>query len=438
MDAANREHAYFRGCHLSHADYFRRWVNQESIRGRDTNEDSDYENENGHSKSIEAENVATREWDIDGNLAQFYFRRAINELPNLQNITYGDYRALAFDGETYANLCRRLFDQTVCPSVSFADEDAGTNFLDFWNDLTACRRAWTSLSIGRHPFETSYADQGKTYPGEVPRFSTQSDVEMNYDMLFMQLECPKLQVRSLRLPALVTDVEDIDELGRLSERFGQGLVDLDLGSTSFCIYAMPQAGLAAESYDILRPLLIPSQPDFANLRSITLRGFVFDVAMMQDFLLGLARTLRTLRLIDCFCRDSYDAFDSFAKDTIAPALTLTGVELYGLRFDDPTSNSIDRWIRFNNEQYLAMRREGRILDEEFPVMRMNNRVWTTEALRKRGFAINMNMVARWPYDRFELEATILDGRANRVARHVRTPPALSARSYWYDVQMFYA
>jgi hypothetical protein len=90
-----------------------------------------------------------------------------------------------------------------------------------------------------------------------------------------------------------------------------------------------------------------------------------------------------------------------------------------------------------NEQFNAIRRDDRILDEEFPVTRPNNRVWDTEALKKRGKAMNMDMVSSWPYERFELEATMLGGRANKVARHVRTPPALSARSYWYDVQMFY-
>lgn len=235
---------------------------------------------------------------------------------------------------------------------------------------------------------------------------------------------------------MVTDV-GIDDLGRLSEKSGQGLVELDLGTASFHTFALPAAG-PTESYDIFRPLLVHSQPDFSSLRSVTLRGFVFDVAMMQDSRLGLIPTLRTLRLIDCFCRDTYDAFNSFAKDTVAPALALTSVELHGLRFDDATSNSADSWIRFNNEQFLAMRREDQILDEDFPAMRPNNRIWDTEALRKRSKTIKMDMVAAWPYERSELEATMLSGRVNNVARHVRTEPKLSARSYWYDVQMFYA
>jgi len=435
-----QEYGYLRGCHLGHADYFRRWVNQESMRGRDTDEGSDDELNNAHGMSIEAENIATKEWDIDGNLARFYFRRAIKELPNLQHIMYGDYRTLAFDGETYANLCRRLFDRTVCPSVGFPSVDAGTGFLDFWNDLVACHRTWTSLSVGRHPFETSYADQGTAQSGEYTGPSTQSDVTMDYTMLLTEdhdFQLPKLQVRSLKLPTLNIDVEDIYKLGRLSKKFGQGLLELDLGTTSFSTYAKPSAE-PVNSYDIFRPLLVPSQPDFTNLRSVTLRGFVFDVAMMQDFLLGLAPTLRTLRLIDCFCRDSHDVFQSFAKDTITPALALTGVELYGLRFGDGAPKAEDQWIRFTNEQFNIMRRDDRILDEEFPVTRPNNRVWDTEALRKRGKAINMDMVSDWPYERFELEATMLGGRANKVARHVRTPPALSARSYWYDVQTFYA
>jgi len=200
---------------------------------------------------------------------------------------------------------------------------------------------------------------------------------------------------------------------------------------------MPKAG-PAESYDIFRPLLVPPQPDFSNLRHVTLRGFVFDVTTMQEFLLGLVPTLRTLRLIDCFCRDSHDAFSSFAKDFVDPALTLTGVELYGLRFDGATSNAGNRWTRIHNEQFRTMRREDQVLDEENPIMRPNNQVWDTEALRKRGWWFNMDMLSSWPYERFDLEATMLGGRVNNVARHVRTEPATSARSYWHDVPMFYA
>ena len=436
-----QEEAYLRGCHLGHSDYFRRFVNQESIRGRSKDEDIDQDIQNGHGVSIEAKNVMTKEWDIDGNLAQFYFRRAINELPNLQHIMYADYRALAFDGESYASLCRRLFGRTVCPSIGFADPNASSNFLDFWNDLTACRRTWTSLSIGRHPFETSYADQEvQHYDGEVTSFATQGDVRMAYKKFFLDdhgSRFPKLQVRSLKLPTLDANMQDIDELGTLSEKFGQGLVELDLGSTSFYIYGTPQAG-PAESYDIFRPLLLLSQPDFPNLKSVTLRGFVFDVPMIQDFLLGLTATLRTLRVIDCFCCDPHDDFHSFAKDTAAPALALTGVELYGLRFDDATSSAAERWTRLSNEQFRSMRREDQILDCEEPRLRPNNRVWDTEALKKRGKAFKTDMLSSWPYERFDLEAAMLGGRANNVTRYVRTEPAMSARSYWYNVPMFYA
>lgn len=213
-------------------------------------------------------------------------------------------------------------------------------------------------------------------------------------MLFLDnhgSQFPKLHVRSLKLPTLDADVEAIDQLGRLSEKFGQGLVELDLGSTSFYTYTIPQAGLA-ETYDIFRPLLLPSQPDFLNLRSITLRGFVFDVPMMQDFLLSLAPTLRTLRLIDCFCRDPHDDFHSFSKDTVGPALALTGVELYGLRFDDATASAAERWTRLSNERFRTMRREDQILDEDDPVMRPNNRVWDTEARKKRGKGIQYGHV----------------------------------------------
>lgn len=155
-----RELGYLQGCHLDHPDYFRRWVNQESIRGRDLDEVADFEDENGFAESEEAQKMASGVWDIDGSLAQFYFLRAIDELPNLRHIMYGDYRALAYDGETYVQLCRRLFNRTVCPTWALTGAASPNRFLQFMCDLSGRQRNWMSVSIGRHPFETSYIDQG--------------------------------------------------------------------------------------------------------------------------------------------------------------------------------------------------------------------------------------------------------------------------------------
>jgi hypothetical protein len=386
-----QEMGYLQGCHFSHSDYFRRWVNQESIRGRDLDEGDVYEDENGFSKSEEAHKVASGLWDIDGNLARYYFLRAVDDLPNLRHIMYGDYRALAYDGETYAKLCRRLFNRTVCPTWAFTNFDTDAGFITFMDDLRGRRRNWMSLSIGRHPFETSYVDQGKVPVISDPGVTAQSDVRLTYDALFVDefdLVSPKLQVRSLKLPVLVTDVEGIKSSGRLSTVFESGLVELDLGVTTFPDHAIATSAPAMQ-FDLFRPLLVPGHPEFASLQSVSLRGFMFSVGALHDFLLQYTSMLRILRLVDCYCPGSYDAFETFAKDFVAPGFALTGVEIYGLRFDDaPLHAEAIRHIHAQGgsphvKEYRLMRQNDYIHESVVPVGRPSTHIWYTEELRKR-------------------------------------------------------
>jgi hypothetical protein len=171
-----------RGCHLSFPDYHRNYLNQQSIRGRDREEeDKDMRENPRHFESRELQNIISGERDIDGNLAQHYFLRAIEDLPNLRHLTFGDYRALAVDGESYVKLCRRLFGQSVCPKCSLTDRMIRRRFNEVIYDLQKDGRVWDSLSIGRHPFETSYSDY---YPSVVAAgLTAQGDALMYWDWL---------------------------------------------------------------------------------------------------------------------------------------------------------------------------------------------------------------------------------------------------------------
>jgi hypothetical protein len=376
-------------------------------------------------------------WDIDGNLAQFYFLRAIDELPNLRHVIYGDYRALAYDGETYVQLCRRLFKRTVCPRWAFTGSDSPNRFLQFMYDLSGLQRTWKSVSIGRHPFETSHVDQGIVYDIQDPEPTAQSDVTTSYAILFtdqVDLVCPKLQVRSFKLPTLVTHVQEIESFGRLSKVIDSGLVELDLGVSTFAHHTMSSLdSRLARSLDVFRPLLVPTLPDFPNLRSVTLRGFKLDLHSLQEFLLSRASKLRTLRLIDCYCPDSHDTFETFAKDLVAPALSLTGVELYGLRFKDAIRHVDGPHVK----EYRLMRQNDYIHESVVPVGRPSTHIWYTEELKKRGALEGIDMVSGWPYERAELEATMLGGRKNNVVRRMHTAPTRKARNGWYDVPISY-
>lgn len=102
---------------------------------------------------------------------RYYFFEAFKRLPNIRNIVHSDYRALAYDGESYAHLCRHLFGHTICPkwvNIDKVSEDLETNedasegyhhrFHTFLEDMSRVSRPWGSMSIGRHPFEANYHD----------------------------------------------------------------------------------------------------------------------------------------------------------------------------------------------------------------------------------------------------------------------------------------
>lgn len=81
---------HMRGCHTGFAEYHRRWENQNRIRGRD--------------------------WTVDRNQAREYLFAAFANLPKLRNLVHSDFRALAYNGESYTHLCQRLFGDTVLPT----------------------------------------------------------------------------------------------------------------------------------------------------------------------------------------------------------------------------------------------------------------------------------------------------------------------------------
>jgi hypothetical protein len=363
------------------------------------------------------QHIESGEWDIDGNLAQHYFRRAVDGLPNLRHLIYGDYRTLALDGESYAELCKRLFGQTVCPTCSLTKDGAAVRFTDFVFYLQICGRDWDSLSVGRHPFEIPYND--RIVAPIALAGSDQGDVTMQWDALTHATranEDRKLQIKSLRLPVMRTSLNVTKIMAGLSTFVDRGVIDLDLGVSTFSsLLAQPDDMMA--SYDTVAPLMGPLLIGFGSLRSLSLRGFSFEVSDMQEFLLGLAGTLRTFRLVNCHCPDTYDEFLASAEQSLAPTLALTGVEIYDLRFRNA--------IRAADSGVL--RSEVR----QFREMRASRAVWNVEVLAAKGRYMGQDIVSCWPFERQELEAAMLGGSVNTIALWFGAPSDVK-RCRWWD------
>lgn len=407
-ELARHETAIKMDCYSTFPNYVRGWWNQMDVA----------------SSEAKSWQVTSGEQGVDGDLCQHYFLRAIDELPKLKHISYGDYRSLAYEGESYTELVNRLFGQTLpptCDNAYITDDDVESSCLkDFLKELAKRRRVWHSLSIGRHPFERSLVDRATRLDyGWVPE---NMEIEMEFREMLIgnsTSDLAKLQVKSLYMPSFTKYPSTDDSLCSLTTFFEQDcLVDLDLGYDFFEEYLKGEI-MSPPKHDPMLGILIEG---LHNLRSISLRGFSFDMPTLQQVLSSHAATLRTLRLIDCYFTHSYHIFETFVKDR-TPTMALTGVEIYGLHFDDPALHGRSSSESLDYEPYQAMRD-----DKRFPSL---------EAIEKRGQLEKIDMVASWPYERFELEAAMLGGRVNTVARRRHNPPYGLAREEWWNLPASY-
>ena len=396
------------GCHIGFADYYRCWENQNKIRGQ--------------------------AWETDGNRARYLFFEAFRRLPQLRNIAHTDYRALAYNGESLAHLCQRLFGHTVCPTWSNidsvsedleADEDRSQGyhrrFQTFLEDISRAGRAWDSISIGRHPFEVNYHDYN--YLGS--RTLGRKNVELRYDALFSKSGPERqMNVRSLRLPILTGGEDSISKFGGLSNLVTDSLLELEVGEVVF--YRLwdrfkkspPHLQRFGPGESFGRLFHSAADPStLRSLRSLTLRGSLFPTDGLRVLLLDQMPALRTLRLIDCLCKDGYRQFSEAIQTTIQPATKFNGVEIFGLRFKQLEGETEDHEHAQEYREKLQVRRAHEYERHQ------DGRESYLEGL----------LLSDWPYERPELEAALLGGRTNMISRNMYAAPNDEARWNWQDV-----
>lgn len=416
------EVSLMRGWHLTFPEYFRRWRNQESI----------------YSARREMNGSGTERMYTGQNLARHYFLKALAELPLLKHVSYGDWRGLAFEDETIDQLGRRLFGFTLPPSL--ADMcDLQESVFRFLDGLTESGRTWLSVSIGRHPFERCFMDGTGTL--DTLDRATSSVMTMGSEELCnggLNARLDKLLVQSLRLPLIFNQELSTGYPTQVNAPLGSGIVNLDIGSRTFAdLFTRSVSELMNPSLDnLLSPLLPLTATKLDTLQSLTLRGFMFNIPTMREVLSKCASTLRTFRLLDCCCPESYDSVERYARDEIASALTLTGVEIYGLLFNDLIFQDWEPHCNDADSKYRAMRHHEDIWDYETQKMVPNTRVWDLEALKTRSHQAQEDLVSSWPYSRPELEADMLGGRTNTIVRRERNLTVVSG-DVWSDRSIAY-
>ena len=402
--ASYMERKFLLGTHTGWADYHRRWQNQLKIRGGN--------------------------WTADPNQAREYLSEVSARLPNLRNLVHSDFRALAYNGETYTHLCRRLFGNTVLPHFpdleSHIQEYDGSwysPFLRFLDDVMSYGGTWNSISFGRHPFEMNHHDERHS-----GLHSGNRSMSMKHKLLVKNFGGNKghypMDVRSLSLPIFLGANHNPIRGGKLSTMVTDSLVELELGEGRFYEHwnqhktsQPPQGSYPANRPESLWYLLSDNESVLKNLRSLSLRGFVFSTDQLQVLLINEVPALQTLHLLDCYCEDGYRQFTSAAQTAVSPNVKLLGVEIFGLRFRQ-------LWLETENHEN-TQEYEGKL--QERCAKEYEQYKW--------GLLPDMKgrLVSNWPHERPELENAVLGGKENTVVRKMCAAPNDEARRNWQEM-----
>jgi hypothetical protein len=387
----------------------------------------------------------------DGSIEKA-FLRAVQELPALKHVVFSDFKGVALAGESYIQLCKKLFGNTICPqlpailpSVNHLRNAA----YDFLKALQSSqpRKGWQSLSICRHPFEA-------------PGFDFMEWTQGIGRLIGLQLQPNTLpDVQVLRLPITIgTETSPSTGLNALAPAFS---TQSPSSSTALTIPPNPQlraleicgsingtlSSRSRKNYDswaaeqqpqsiphlLLRAHMVSlsGQSNFPRLSSLTLQGFVLETASFHDCLRVYAGTLRTLRVLDSCCIDSYAEFVAMLATSLSETLSLSGVEIYGLCFLHPSKArkplpgvisdmAVEEMDDEVDEDMGEKMKERRALD--WAVCQRESREDEFPTFNER----------TWPCVRPELERALLAGRENRVVRRVKAAETQGEREDWQN------
>ena len=266
--------------------------------------------------------------------------RVIKKLPKLRAVTFTDYRGLARRGETYIELCTRLFGNMLEPERWHWSLDNGactTEAMAVLEVIATSKVGLQSVSFGPHFYEMVSFPQEPLSTYKEPHYLSVEDLDDGDAEASPNWTTLLKGVRSLRLPLLFAEATFPDEhVEKLLHAIPDTIEHLALSAKG------PVEGYEAleqANSQVLRPFKqLISGLRFPKLRTLELEGWCIQLGTLKDFLLAHTATLRTLHLINIYLVSNDDTIDkSLSKfsASIAKDLNLTGVEITNVEVCGP-------------------------------------------------------------------------------------------------------
>lgn len=334
-----------------------------------------------------------------------YLHLAFKVFPRLRHFRFADFRSLARIGESLPELCIRLYGCSLPPSIFV------TKTGQYRSTLFQCMR---NLLVISPRLESITLGHGILNGSDTKHQAEMFPIRMNENYIPKDKKARKRLLSSIKcLDLYVTLVPKADQSGsKIPKSISKFLSHTQTSLRHLELTIKPYSehdtlgNMTRESCANL-PMtafkLVLGSRHFQRLVSIVLDGWYFLLTELEDFLLTHKTTLRELHLLNCCFRDTdeFPVIDSFCNK-LPSALSLTGVELYGLVTNgEPTAivtgeemQALSGFPRYQAFSASLVGDDGQI---EYRI--------ATDCFAK-------------PH---EIEAALLEGRANCLSSRLRVP-----------------
>lgn len=266
--------------------------------------------------------------------------RVVKKLPKLRALTFTDYRGLARRGETYMELCIRLFGNMLEPERWHWSLDNGsctTEAIAVLEVISKSKVGLQSVSFGPHSFEMVSFPQEPLVTYKEPHFLSLDDLDYGESELSPNWTSLFKGLRSLRLPLLFVEATFPEQHAeKLMKAIPDTVEHLALGAKG------PVEGYEAlqqANSQVLRPFKhLVSGLHFPKMKTLELEGWCIQLSTLKEFLLAHASTLRTLHLINIYFVSDGDVIDKGLSQfgaSMATELHLNGIEITNVEVCGP-------------------------------------------------------------------------------------------------------